>query len=346
MAISDDARRANLHIGGHFASTAALQAINPSDRKSGMLATITGGALYVFDEAASSGGLTPTTGTGRWLNVVTVGDTDMALLASTATGEGASLVGIEDPGGNYAATTVEDALSELKAALEDFATTATLAGNGNGQGASTIGIEDDDDNFSATTVEGALSEAMDSISNFSSTATGGGASLIGVEDAGGNLAATDVEAALLELVTAVNSKVSTNTLSSTDTDEGAALVGIEDDGAYFTGTTVEEALQETGAGMTALASDIEGLQALVQGGTTTLVAGVSPSIAATITANSRIVAFVKDTGGVVTLTAGYEAKDADRSIGAPGSFVITAFQADKSTSTADTSTLDWLVFNS
>jgi len=89
--------------------------------------------------------------------------------------------------------------------------------------------------------------------------------------------------------------------------------------------------------------------ATVQRGTAALTNGVSPAIPATITATSRI--FV-DAGTSVAdaLTVSYAALDADRVIGAPGSFVIRAFTAAgrevANTNAADQSTsINWLVIN-
>lgn len=75
-----------------------------------------------------------TLGSGLWkvdtANPITIGTTSLsiiqivtgsdlqALLASTANGEGASLVGVEDAGGDYVATTVEGVLAELFALID------------------------------------------------------------------------------------------------------------------------------------------------------------------------------------------------------------------------------------
>jgi len=80
-----------------------------------------------------------------------------------------------------------------------------------------------------------------------------------------------------------------------------------------------------------------------QSGTATLAAG-TVSIAATITAASVIVATVK-TPANHTLTVDYAVLSADRSVGAPGSFKITAVLAAGTINTADTSTIDWIVVN-
>lgn len=73
-------------------------------------------------------------------------------LADTATGEGASLVAIEDAAANFTATDVEAALAEIL---------SNLASVANGLGASLVGIEDPNANFTATDVEGALEELGD-----------------------------------------------------------------------------------------------------------------------------------------------------------------------------------------
>lgn len=89
-------------------------------------------------------------------NPVVIGTTDLTFtlvadmdiagnLALTTAGQGASLVGVEDSGGNYVGTTVEAVLAELVSAAT-------------GEGASLIKIEDAAGLFVATEVEGALAE--------------------------------------------------------------------------------------------------------------------------------------------------------------------------------------------
>ena len=71
----------------------------------------------------------------------------------------ATLVDLQDTGGNYTATTVEAALAEL-------ASTST------GEGASIIGLEDSAGDFTATNVEAAIAEVFsDSLQNVSEDAT-------------------------------------------------------------------------------------------------------------------------------------------------------------------------------
>lgn len=59
-------REVSQRIAGYFASTATLAALPAARRNAGMLA-IVGQALYVFDADATSGGVTPDAGTGRWI---------------------------------------------------------------------------------------------------------------------------------------------------------------------------------------------------------------------------------------------------------------------------------------
>ncbi len=154
----------------------------------------------------------------------------MSELASTATGKGASRIGVEDVAGNYSANNVEAALAE---AADDLSTLKTdLSSTATGEGAALVGIEDAAGNFDAADVEGALAEIW---TDLSSTSTGEGAALVGIEDAAGNFDAADVEGALAEIWI---------DLSSTATGEGAALVGIEDPDDDFTATDVENALTE------------------------------------------------------------------------------------------------------
>ena len=73
--------------------------------------------------------------------------TTLAVLGTTANGEGAALIGLEDSGGNYTATDVEAAFAEL-------ASTST------GEGASIIGVEDSAGVYTGTTVEAVLAELI------------------------------------------------------------------------------------------------------------------------------------------------------------------------------------------
>lgn len=71
-------------------------------------------------------------------------------------------------------------------------------------------------------------------------------------------------------------------------------------------------------------------------------AGVSAAIAANITASSRIVITVKDF--VASTAVGLEAKAADRTVGAPGSFIVTAYDAAAAAvAGANGTTFDWFI---
>ena len=150
-----------------------------------------------FDNTLSRDGTTPNTmsadldmNSNRIMNLVdgednqdpvTVAQLNAAsVVANTTT---AALTTLADAGGNYTATTVEAAFSEL-------------AGTANGEGASIIGVEDSAGNFAGADVEAVLAEI---IADYAATTNGNGASKIGVEDSGTNFTATDVEAVLAEI---------------------------------------------------------------------------------------------------------------------------------------------------
>jgi hypothetical protein len=110
----------------------------------------------------------------------------MSFLASTASGEGASAIGVEDDAAYYTGTSVESVLIELKTQIGgltsttfDFAENNVLA----------------DDDF----IYPALEKLDLKWGDLASTANGEGASLVGIEDADGLFTATNVEAALAEI---------------------------------------------------------------------------------------------------------------------------------------------------
>lgn len=97
-------------------NTTAIKAIAPARRSHGMLLLDTAtGKLWRFDEDSTADAaadvLVPDAGGGRFLS----DDAKIAAdLASTSTGKGASLVGLEDAGGLFTASEVEGALAEVK----------------------------------------------------------------------------------------------------------------------------------------------------------------------------------------------------------------------------------------
>lgn len=82
---------------------------------------------------------------------------------------------------------------------------------------------------------------------------------------------------------------------------------------------------------------------LFQSGVATLTNGDSGAIAATVTANTRIVIGGKSPN-TTALTVTYAALTGDRVVGAPGSFNIKALLADGTINVADQSTVDWIAF--
>jgi len=139
-------RRVRYYIGTPVADAASLSALPIGDDRHAdgcICVKLDDSTLWVYDTAsvlaAGANVIASTYGPGRWLDAAGLE------LASTANGDGASLVGIEDAATKFDATDVEGALAELVA-------TST------GDGASLIGIEDVADYFTGGEVETALAE--------------------------------------------------------------------------------------------------------------------------------------------------------------------------------------------
>jgi hypothetical protein len=125
-----------------------------------------GNVITLFRDASVALKLILKNAAGTTISSVDNLKSEIAVLGGTASGVGASLVGIQDSAGNFTATDVEGALAEV---YSDLASTT------NGLGASLVGVEDSAGNFTATDVEAALAEIADDIETgtFSSTVTGG-----------------------------------------------------------------------------------------------------------------------------------------------------------------------------
>lgn len=170
-------------------------------------------------------------------------DTLISDLASSATGKGAALVGVEDDAAKFDATTVEGVLAELQVNIEAEATArqdlvTDLASVSASKGASLIGIEDADSQFAAATVEAALKEL----------ATGLATEITNRGNADSSLS------------TSISNLIAD--LASTGASKGASLIGVQDTANYFTGTNVEAILAELKTMITTSNSD--GGQALQQ----------------------------------------------------------------------------------
>lgn len=105
---------------------------------------------------------------------------------STTNGEGASIVGIEDPSAYYTGTNVEVALDEIEAQIGG-ATSTTFNFTENN-----VLVDND-------VIYTALNKLDLKFGDLASTNSSEGASLVGIEDSAGNYTATDVEAALAEV---------------------------------------------------------------------------------------------------------------------------------------------------
>ena len=103
-------------FGGFLATTTALRALPVQNRVDGMLCIVDPSAFWVFDSGSSAGAsatvLVPSVGSGRWVAAVDP-TTLAALLASTATGEGAATIGLEDADGLTTANDLEEVVQEI-----------------------------------------------------------------------------------------------------------------------------------------------------------------------------------------------------------------------------------------
>jgi hypothetical protein len=173
---------------------------------------------------------------GRWFQLTTADPivlgtddltfTDMPsadLLASTSTGEGASLVGIEDAApGYFTAANVEAALREIWTKL----IVTTTPG-----GASYIGVFDTAGKYTADTVEACLAEvktiadAAMPTATLALTTTGNGADLIGAFDTGGIYTATTVNGQLQEVKALADAGIALAKKTVTVKDEDAGMTG-------------------------------------------------------------------------------------------------------------------------
>lgn len=126
-----------------------------------------------------------------WATVFTIDAADAKALrtdnlATTANGQGASIVGVEDASGYFTATDMEGVTNELEAQIGGTTSTTFAFAENNV-------LADNDFIYPAL-------EKLDlRFGDLSSTANGEGASIIAIEDAAGNYTATDVEGALAEV---------------------------------------------------------------------------------------------------------------------------------------------------
>jgi hypothetical protein len=109
-------------------------------------------AVALWQMTTASDPFTP--GTDACTFSVLTGVDTLARLASVLTGDGASLVGVEDSAGNFDTATVEAVLAEI---IADYAAVTT------GNGASKVGVEDSAGHFTAANVEAVLAELASSL---------------------------------------------------------------------------------------------------------------------------------------------------------------------------------------
>lgn len=154
--------------------------------------TITAGDDIIFDDAQLTGLVQLTENADDWAGVLpSVGIIDnINAFTSTANGEGASLVGIEDVSGWFTGAEIEAALNEIEA-LFGSTTSSTFSFTENNV------LTDNDPVYTA------LNKLDLKWGDLASTALGEGASLVGINDAGSYFTGTTVESALQELGLAI-----------------------------------------------------------------------------------------------------------------------------------------------
>lgn len=179
-------------------------------------------------------------------------------LASVSTGEGASIIGIEDASNYYTGGDVETVTNEIEAQIGGDSSTNYAFGESNV-------LADNDPIYAA------LNKLDLKWGDLGSSANGEGASLVAIEDASAYYTGTDMEAVSNELESQIGGDSSTTynfaeanvlvdndsiypalnkldlkwgDLASTTVGEGAALIGSNDAGGLYVGTTVEAQLQE------------------------------------------------------------------------------------------------------
>ena len=156
-------------------------------------------------------------------------------LASTANGEGASLIGVEDAAGNFTAVNVEAVLAEI---ISTYASTVT------GKGASLVGV----DSANIVLYQGAT-EVETALFNASTEAS----------SAGSIAAQNALDITATEIATASNAAYIAE-FKTTTNGEGASLIGIEDAAALFTATNAEAALAETAVALNVAESRLTTLE--------------------------------------------------------------------------------------
>jgi len=192
-------------------------------------------------------------------------------LSAITTGNGASLIGVEDASTFFSGADIEAVINELEALLGSTTSTTYNFSEDN------VLVDDD-------AVYAALDRLDLKWGDIASTANAEGASLIAVEDASGFFTGVNIEAVIDELEALLGATTSTSynfgednvlvdndavyaalnkldlkwgDLASIANGEGASLIGVEDAGTYFTNTDVEAVLQEIGSSIGSGAANVE-----------------------------------------------------------------------------------------
>ncbi len=160
--------------------------------------TITSADDIILDDAQLTGTVQLSDSDTDW-DATLAGDgivDNINSFTSTANGEGASNVGLEDSSNWFTGAEIEAALNELEALLGSATSSTFNFTEGNL-------LADNDPVYTA------LNKLDLKWGDLATTANGEGASLVGIEDAGANFVSTDVEGALAELASSAGANTET-----------------------------------------------------------------------------------------------------------------------------------------
>lgn len=203
----------------------------------------------IKDEIARIDGAATTTGSIAYV----VKTNALDKLASVASGEGATLIGLVDAGNKFEATNVEGALAELAGRIGSVESgggaeveslhTRSAATTNNVFAAKSFDAAIDRINEIESVIDTKAKLLADTITDYASTAENKGASLIGIKDANNQFTGTTVEAALDEALDAAQAAQSDATAALNDAAKLVTLSGVAAEAenlGTFTGTTIAD----------------------------------------------------------------------------------------------------------
>jgi hypothetical protein len=242
------AREVSERFGGAFATEAALQALGPAYRADGMV-VVAGGKVFQFDDdSTASDGLSPSSGSGKWL---VRGEASALIRVRVAT---AAALPANTRTSNTLTADANAALNDTGIdGLTDLAVGELVLVKNESTGANNglyvlTGIGAADAKWSmvraSTHSQSDQMRAGVLITVNEGTANGNTLFMLTTDDA---IVLNTTALTFSAIATTTTGTALQTLLASTSNGEGASLVGIEDSGTLITGTTVEAALAENRA---------------------------------------------------------------------------------------------------